>query len=238
MPSAHARRAPALRPEIPGRRSPRELDTLVEKAKPSPLTPEIVQEVLSGSTPVEHWTLADDSLRPFVLHHWCDFDLCTTIDYYDYAECFELDGAFAAEMMAYMAYELQWAVGRWEKQTQTAVEVNAKKKQLAEEDGLDQSMERIYGKREGAWLACRYMCTFTGCTTTDFRAYSQCFELDGTFPAHIMEYMAEELLWVVDRWGVERGRSVDFSAEKQVEEDEDAFQRMVDRAIQRAELRR
>ena len=82
----------------------RNLDALLEKVKHSPFTPKILQEVFSESAPVELLTL---DLRGFVLNHWMSFDLCTTIDYYKYVECFEQDGAFAAKMMAYVASELK-----------------------------------------------------------------------------------------------------------------------------------
>ena len=211
-----------------------ELHTLIEKAEISPFTPEILLEVLSNSAPVEYPPCgAHESLRPFVLYHWSSFDFSTKINYSAYFECFERDGEFAAEMMAYMASELEWAVERWGKQTKSTIDINAKKKQLAADDGLSQCVERRYGKCDGVWLACRYMCTWTGCTTTAFRTYSRCFELDGAFAANVMWYMAEELLWVVDRWGMERGWSVDFAAEKQEEEYEEALQSMVDKIMRR-----
>lgn len=211
-----------------------ELETLIEQIEPSPYTAEITQEVLSSSAPVQYrgyWGYF--SLRPVVLGHWLSFDICTTTDFYEYIGCFEQDGAFAAEVMTYMASEIMWAVKRWEKQTETIVDVNEKKQQLAEEDGLSHCVVRRYGRPHGVWLVCRYMCTFTGCTTTNFRRYSECFELDGAFAAEIMEYMAEELLWVVDCWGIELGSWVDYAAEKVEEEQEESRQRLVDKIIRR-----
>lgn len=72
--------------------------------------------------------------------------------------------------------------------------------------------------RQEVWLALRYICIFAGCQTTDFRAYYQCFELDGEFAAEILNYMGQELLWIVDVWGKKRGLMVDVAAEREEEE--------------------
>ena len=212
----------------------RELDSVIARAETSPFTVEIIQEVLANSAPVHPEAYCSiTSLRPFLLEHWSNFCLCTTINFYDYVECFEQDGRFAAAVMAYMAWELMWVVSRWGKQTESVVDLDEKKKEFYEKEGLSQSMVKSCGRRQGVWLVCRYMCTFKGCTTTYFPGYSHCFELDGGLAAEIMTYMAEELVWAVDRWGTERGSKVDFTAEKAEEEIEDLLQSFIDKASSR-----
>lgn len=201
-----------------------QLDTVIEEAEtsgePIPLSPEIVEEVLTNSAPVPYWGgwgWANPSLRPFVLRHLCTFQFCTTVDFMDYVECFERDGAFAAEIMRFMASELKWAKERWEAQIGSPVDVVEKKMQCAEEEGNAQCMTTRPKTRQGVWLALRCICTFAGCQKTDFRAYNQCFELDGEFAAEILNYMAEEALWIMKVWGMERGSVVDVAAEREEE---------------------
>lgn len=222
----------------------RKLMKVIERAKTSrsttPLTPQIVEEILSDSAPVQYgsiWNWQSTSLRPFVVEQLCTLDFCTTTDFVDWVGCFELDGAFAAEIMAFMADELKWAVKRWEAQVGSPVDVLEKKKQFAEDRGNSKCLEIRPKKHQGVWLALRIICTFAGCTTTDLRAYSQCFEVDGAFAVEILAYMAEELRWIVERWGEERGSRVDVAVEKEEEEriaqEESDLQRMVDRIMRR-----
>lgn len=228
----------------------RELSTIIEEAATSraftpraftPLTPEVVEEVLVGSAPVEYgnmWEWHFLSLRPFTVRQLCNFDFCTTNDFTKYAECFELDGAFAAEIMVFITDEVKWAVERWEGQIDSPVDIFDVKKKFAAEQSNSKCMERGPKKCQDFWLALRIMCTYAECPTTDLRAYSQCFELDGNFAAEILEYKARELLWVLERWGDERGSKVDFAAEKEEEErvaqEESDRQHMVDKIMRRA----
>lgn len=144
----------------------------------------------------------------------CDYDLCANVDFMSCSKCFELDGVFAAELMMFMARNLVWAVELWGAQTESIVDVVEKKLGLAEEEGKFQSMLKMPKRRSDAWLALRYFCTFQGCTTTSFGKYSKCFELDWVFAAQILAYMAEELRWVREKWGEERGLRVNVSQEK------------------------
>lgn len=70
-----------------------------------------------------------------MLKHLCTFQFCTSIDFMDYADCFERDGAFAAEIMRFLASELKWAKERWEAQIDSPVDVGKKKMHYAEEEG-------------------------------------------------------------------------------------------------------
>lgn len=185
-----------------------------------PLTPAIVEEVLEGSGPVDYGSRgswASNSLRPFVLRYLCTFEFCTVVEFMDYVECFELDGAFAAEIMKFLASEMKWAVDRWGAHMGASIDVTEKKRQILEEEGNAQCIAKSPKTRKGVWLALRYMCTFSGCQTTDFRAYSQCFELDGGFAAEILNYMVRELRWIVEVWGKERGWTVDVAREREDE---------------------
>lgn len=216
----------------------KELDALIELGGVSLFTPEIVHDIFSNSAPVQYCSMGQyyyqqQSLKALVLHHWSCFDSCTAINYYEYIECFEQDGAFAAQVMLEVVSEIGWAVERWGAQVGSTIDVNEKKEQVAKERGGFQWIERREGKRDGVWLACRYMCTFTGCTTTDFRTYSRCFVLDGVFAAEILSYMREELLWILDRWGIERGSSVDLATERYDEEQEELLQSMADKNYRR-----
>lgn len=222
----------------------RQLDAVIEEAKAfeeyMPLTPKIVEEVLLNSAPVQYggsMSWASPSLRPSVLRHLCDFQFCTTVEFLDYVECFERDGAFAAEIMGFLASELKWAVNRWEEQIDSPVDVRERKKRIAEGEGSSQCLTMRFKTRQGAWLALRYIPTFVGCITIDFRVYSRCFEIDGEFAAGIMHYMAQELLWIVEIWGEERGSTVDVAAEKEEEariaQEESDLQHMVDRIMRR-----
>ena len=47
------------------------------------------------------------------LRYFCTFQGCTTTSFYKYSECFERDGAFAAEILAYMSGELRWIREMW-----------------------------------------------------------------------------------------------------------------------------
>lgn len=215
-----------------------ELEALIEEAKedgdPNPFTPEIIEDILSQSAPVDSfstwWNL---SLRSFLFEKLCDYDVCANMDLMKCSKCFELDGAFAAELMGYMAGELLWAVELWGAQTESIVDVAEKELQLAGEEGRSQWLVKKPKRRSYVWLALRYMCTFQGCTTAKFREYIDCFELDGAFAAEILAYMAGELRWVREKWGEERGPSVDVAQEKEEEDrnarEEDDITRLVNR---------
>ena len=221
-----------------------QLDDIVEEARSSaeymPLTPEIIEEVLSESAPVQYagsMSWASRSLRLLVLRHLRTFRFCTEADFMDYVGCFENDGAFAAEIMEFVKSEIEWAVKRWEADVKSPVDVAKKEQQFADEEGVFQWVATRPRPFQGVGLVLRYFCTFAGCTKTDFRAYSQCFEFDGEFAAEILNYMVEELLWIVDMWGKERGWAVDVGEEREEEErvaqEESDFQHMVDRIMRR-----
>ncbi len=221
-----------------------QLDDIIEEARSSaefmPLTPEIIEEVLSESASVRYggrMSWASQPLRPLVLRHLCTFQFCTEVDFMDYVGCFENDGAFAAEIMEFMKSEIEWAVKRWEADVEQPVDAAEKEQQFADEEGVAQWVATRPRALQGVGLVLRYFCTFAGCTKTDFRAYSQCFELDGEFAAEILNYMVEELLWIVEMWGRERGWAVDIPEEKEEEErvaqEESDLQHMVDRIMRR-----
>ena len=173
---------------------------------------EIIHQVLSESAPC-----GELSLRRYLLYNLYDFTFCTTFNFLDCASSFELDGGFAADLMMYLARELKWAVELWGAQTQSTVDVAEKKLREAEDNGELHAIAKRPKGKEGIWLALRHLCTYTGCTTTDFRAYSRCFELDGSFAAEILDFMGAELKWVVERWGQERGPEVDVAQEREDE---------------------
>lgn len=210
--------------------------------KPMPMTPEIVEEVLADSRPVVYGISAwvSLSLRPFILERLCTFDFCTTVDFGEYVDCFERDGAFAAELMAFVADEIKWAVQRWEAEIGWQIDLSDQKKQFAE---IQRTSEHSVGKpkeRQGIWRVLKVMCTAAGCTAEDLRAFGQLYELNGEIAAEILEYMAAELLWIVERWGEERGEKVDVAAEREeearIEEEEDAKKRFVQKIMRRQYL--
>lgn len=57
------------------------------------------------------------------LRYFCTFQGCTTTSFHKYSECFELDGAFAAEILAYMSGELQWVKEKWSEERGPRVNV-------------------------------------------------------------------------------------------------------------------
>ena len=204
------------------------------------LSPEIVEEVLSESTPVvyEELSLFDvRSLRPFVLKHLCTFEVCTTIDFMDYEDCFEKDGGFAAEIMIYLASEIKWAKERWEAQVGWPVDVFRNQEQVTEDEGSPQCMATTTKLGEGMWVVLRHLCTSAECSATDIRGFSNLFEMDGEFAAEFLNHMASELLLTVQRWGEEREEAVDFAAEKEeqerLDEEAEALQNMVDKIMRR-----
>ncbi len=221
-----------------------QLDDIVEEARSSaefvPLTPGIIEEVLSKSAPVHYggrMSLASQSLRPLVLRHLRTFQFCTEADFTDYVGCFENDGAFAAEIMEFLKSEIEWAVKRWEADVEQPVDAAEKELRFADEEGVSRWVATRPRQVQGVGLVLRYFCTFAGCTKTDFRVYSRCFELDGEFAAEILNYMVEELLWIVEMWGRERGWAVDVAEEREEEEriaqEESDLQNMVDRIMRR-----
>ena len=215
-----------------------ELKILLKRAKDckylNPFTPELIQEVLEQSTPVtELCAYSNTSLRSFVFEQLCDYDLCANFDFIKCTKCFELDGAFTANLMHYMSRQLVWAVDLWGAQTESIVDVVEKKLKLAEEEGNHQSMVKTPKRRSDVWLVLRYLCTFEGCTATSLNEYGECFELDGAFAADILAYMAGELRWIREKWGQERGPRVNVAQEKENEEwnaaDYDDMERLVQR---------
>ena len=200
-----------------------ELMTLIRRAKEkeyfNPFTPQIVHEVLSQSAPVLYYPRGPCiSLRSFLLKQLCEYEICVQMDFMKCGRSFELDGAFAADLMNYMARQLEWAVELWGAQTESIVDITEKKLELAEKEGDFQTMVEQPKRRSYVWLALRYICTYQGCTTTPFEVYSKCFELDGVFAAEILEYLAGELRWVREKWGEERGPRVNVAQEKENEE--------------------
>lgn len=184
----------------------------------NPFTPELIHEVLSNSMPVsEFCSYSNTSLRSFVFEQLCDYDFCANFDFMKCSQCLELDGAFAAGLMAYMSRQLVWAVELWGAQTESTVDVVEKKLNLAEEEGNSQVMVKGPKRRSDIWLALRYFCTFQGCTTTSFHEYGECFELDGAFAAEILAYMGGELRWIREKWGEERGPRVNVTEEQENE---------------------
>ena len=221
------------------------LEKLTDKAKSlgatTPLTPQIVEIVLSGSTPVEEdefvCTSGGFSLRPFVLRQLCNFDFCTKTDFIKWTRCFELDGAFAAELMVFMADELRWAVRLWEKQGGWGFGVAEIKQRFGKVHHDTELQESKRRKRQGAWRALKVMCTSAGCTTADLREYSNVFEMDGAFAAEVLGYLAKELLRAVEWWGDDRGSKVDVVFEKEEEEwvaeEEESRERYVQKIMRR-----
>ena len=198
---------------------------VIQKAKyletVMPLKPELVEEVLSGSAPIRYPNAVSrecHSLRPLMVEQLCTYKFCTTTDFMDWIECFELDGGFAAEIMVYMADVIGWAVKRWAGQTGRPVDVVQKALKDAEEKGYSQFIMMRPKTCDEVWLALRSIFTSAGCQAVDFRSYSHCFELDGELAAEILNVMARELLWVVEVWGMDKGEVVDVVAEQEKEE--------------------
>ena len=221
-----------------------QLEEAIEEANPNgkvmTLSPEIVEEVLSESTPVvyEKSILSDvPSLRPFVLRHLCTFDFCMTADFMDYADCFEKDGAFAAEIIIYLASEIKWAKERWEAQVGWPVDVFRNQEQVTGDEGSSQCIASRTKLSEGVWVVLRRICTSAECSATDIRGFSNLFEMDGAFAAEFLNHMATELLLTIEWWGKEREEKVNFAEEKKEEErleqEAEALQHMTDKAIQR-----
>ena len=221
-----------------------QLEEAIEEAnsngKVMTLSPEIVEEVLSESTPVvyDKSILSDvPSLRPFVLRHLCTFDFCITVNFMNYAHCFEKDGAFAAEIMIYLASEVKWAKERWEAQVRRPVDVFRKQVQVTEDEGSSQCIALRTKLGEGVWVVLRRICTSAECSATGIRRFSNLFGMDGVFAAEFLNHMATELLLTIERWGEEREENVDFAEEKEEEErlehEAEALQHMTDKAIQR-----
>ncbi len=158
-----------------------QLDELIEEAKdkgiPMPLDPEIVEEVLSESAPVRYGGERkgeNHSLRPFVLRKLCTVDVCTSVDWADYSDCFQLDGAFAAEMMIFLDSEIAWA-----------------------EEARDNRWFDIAGIKD-RWMIGG--CILEECDIMGFREESGCFEEDGAMAAERLGIMAEYFRNVWEAW--------------------------------------
>ena len=105
-----------------------ELEKVVKRGKDNgyvnPFTPELLQEVLSQSTPVvDLCAYSNDSLRSSVFEQLRDYEFCANFDFMKCSECFEFDGAFAGKLMDYMSRQLVWAVELWSTQTESTVNV-------------------------------------------------------------------------------------------------------------------
>ncbi|CAD6590043.1 MAG: hypothetical protein ASARMPREDX12_004161 [Alectoria sarmentosa] len=184
----------------------KQLKELTETAKKGeirmPWTADIIHQVLSGSAPAQfgdgyiNWK--NPSLRPFLLGKLRTIDFCTNFDFSNCGESFKLDGEFTAELMEYLAAEMKWAVELWEAQTDSSVDIAEKKLELAQAEGTSESITKRSKGYQGIWLA-----------------LSQCFELDGSFAAELLNFMAIELRWIIERWGQERGPKVDVMQEKE-----------------------
>ena len=221
-----------------------QLEELIEEAnsneKVMTLSPEIVEEVLSESTPVDYemsMGLDLPSLRPFVLRHLCTFGFCTTIDFMDYADCFEKDGGFAAEIMIYLASEIKWAKERWEAQVGWPVDVFRNQEQVTEDEGPSRCIASRTKLGEGVWVLLKRLCTSAECSETDIRGFSNLFEMEGAFAAEFLNHMATELLLTIEQWGEEREEKVDFAAEKEeaerLKQEAKDLQNMVDKIMRR-----
>ena len=183
------------------------------------LSPETVQEVLSETGPVVYdkdVLSMIPSLRPFLLRHLCTFNFCTTVDFVDYADCFEKDGAFAAEIMIYLATEIRWAKERWEEQVGWPVDVFTNEEQ--EDEGSSQCIATRTKLSQGVWVILRRLCNSTERSVKYIRIFSNLFEMNGAFAAEFLNHLVTELLLTIERWGYEREETVDFAKEK--EEDE------------------
>ena len=218
----------------------RELEEIIGVAKSlelaMPLTPEIVEDVLSGSAPVPYESVSEWyslSLRPFVVRQLCNYEYCTTADFTAMARCFELDGGFAAELMAFMAAELMWVVERWGKEVGRPIDLAGHKKRFARENELMDHKDTRPKQCRGVWRALKVLCTFAGCGKNDLRAYSSLFALDGGFAVDVLGYMAAELRWTVEGWGEEKGEEVDVAAEKMKEEEEIDLENFVQKIMRR-----
>ena len=201
-------------------------------------SPELVEEVLSESRPVIYgWSnLEAPSLRPFVLEYFRTFQCCTTVDFMDYADCFEMDGDFAAEIMIYLAGEIRWAKERWEAQVGGPVDVFRNQEQATEGEGSSQCIASKTKLTEGIWVILRRLCTSAECSATEIRGFSNLFEMDGEFTAEFINHMATVVL-TIERWGDEKGEKVDFVAEREegerLKQEEEELDRFVERVMQR-----
>ena len=201
------------------------MDTVMEAAKqdgiPMPWIADIMSLVLSESAPYQYvnwWdSFENPSLRPSLLRNLRTLEFFTTFEFSNCGKVFALDGGFAAELMMYLAEELKWAVELWGAQTQSSINIAEKKLQEAQESGDLQALTKRPKKNLGRWLASKYACTYTLCTTMNFRLCSHIFEQDGFFAAEILDFMATELKWIVEKWGRERGPKVDVAQEKEDE---------------------
>ena len=200
-----------------------QLTEIIDEAKTNrklmPLSPEIVGEVLTDSAPARYGACCwhSISLRPFVVKHLCTFQFCTTVDFMDYADSFKKDGGFAIEILIFVAGEIRWAKDRGEAEIGGPVDV-FREEQVTENQDFTQCIGTRSKLSQGVWVVLKHICTFAECSTFDLRAFSSLFELDGEFAAEFLNYMATELLLTVKRWGEERGKEVDFTAEKEEEE--------------------
>ena len=203
-----------------------QLDNVIEEANTyelkTPLSPEVVEEVLSGSAPVDYasndnWSMF--ALRSVVLRHLCSYQFYTTVDFKNYVKCFQIDGAFATELVVFLASEIKWAKQRAEAELGWPVDVFGKEDEVTADQGSDQSTPVMTKLNVGVWVALRRICTSERCDSNDIREFSKYFELDGAFAAAFLNHMATEFSLTVERWGKERGEKVDIAAEKGEEEE-------------------
>lgn len=199
-----------------------QLETVIEEAKreelPIPLRPDIVEEVVSRYALAQYTDFCSSfTLRPVVLRHLCNFQFCTTVDFTDYENCFQKDGALAAELLVFLASEIKWANKRCEAQVGRRVYMYGIEQQFTGGQGSNQLLTTNSQTDEGVWIALRYVCTSEAYTTHYIRSFSRYFELNAAFAAAFLNQMAKELLWTIERWGEERGRKVDVAVEKEEE---------------------
>ena len=221
-----------------------ELDKVIEKAKTwelsIPFNPDTVEEVLSKSAPaqyeVDHWWFSL-SLRPILLQYLCNFQFCTTVEFKDYKNCFRKDGAFAAELLTYLASEIKWAKERGEAQVGRPIDGFEDDQLVTEGQGAPRPAVTGTQQNEGIWVALRHICTSEGCSATDIRAFSKHFELDSAFAADFLNSTAKEWLEIVESWGKERGYEVDVAAEHEEEERIAQEASATDRLVRRIMLR-
>ena len=196
----------------------------------TPLTPAVVQEVLEGSGPVEDFaSWSRHSMRDFVARELCKFKFCTTVNFSDYATCFELDGGLAAELMVYIADETKWALKSWQEEADRILNFDDLKEEWSQQDLFP--FKKVDGwKHPGVWDVLRVMCTSAGCTSMDLRGFAPLFELNGTFASGLLDHMAAELRWFIEQWGCYRNERIDVAEEKEKQEH---IESMVLRSLQR-----
>ena len=161
---------------------------------------------------------SDISLRPHMIERFCDFDFCTTTDFKQWTQCFELDGRFAVELMAYIAFEQDWVKRSWEVEADSVDDVAAMTKNVAPYHSDAIYTAESAKQRRGIWPVLRIMCTSAGYTGDDFLALRPLLEADGQMTAEMLSLMVVDLLWMIEQWGCYRDEEIDVKAEKEEQE--------------------